>query len=129
LKTKFIPALRRKKFDIDKIWFQQDGATSHTAGDVIQWLYDTFGQNFISYRTENKWLPHSTDLIPLDFFLWGYLKERVYTPPPKTTNELKITIKQEMKKVTPEMCKNVISNFRRVDVIIYQNGRHIEHLL
>jgi hypothetical protein len=54
LKKKFIPALRRKSFDIDKIWFQQDGATPHTAGDVIQWLYDTFGQNFISYRTDNK---------------------------------------------------------------------------
>ena len=35
-------ALRRNSVNID-IWFQQAGASPHTAGDVIQWLSQTFG--------------------------------------------------------------------------------------
>ena len=35
LKKKFIPALRRKGFNINDVWFQQDGAMPHTARDVL----------------------------------------------------------------------------------------------
>jgi hypothetical protein len=27
-----------------------------------------------------KWPPHSPDLTPRDFFLWGYTKEEVFVP-------------------------------------------------
>jgi len=115
---------------MDRVWFQQDGATPHTAGDVNQWLNSTFGDRFISYRTANEWPPHSPALNPLDFFLWGHLKERVYTPSPQSTDEPKRAIKQEMGKITPETCRRVIDNFkRRLDVVIAKNGRHVEHML
>ncbi len=81
LKTKFMPALRRKcNNDIDVVWYQQDGATPHTARHVLAWLEKVFGEQFVSFRTEREWPPHSPDLSPLDFFLWGYLKYRVYSP-------------------------------------------------
>ena len=89
MKSKFLPALRRKVVNFDDVWFQQDGATPHTAGCVLQWLDNTFGDQYISYRTANVWPPHSPDLNPLDFFLWGYLKDRVYSPSPQTTEDLK----------------------------------------
>jgi hypothetical protein len=28
-----------------------------------------------------RWSPHSPDLTPLDFFLWGYVKDRVFMTP------------------------------------------------
>jgi hypothetical protein len=31
------------------------------------------------------WPPRSPDLTPCDFFLWGYVKDRVYIPPLPTT--------------------------------------------
>ena len=130
LKKKFVPALRRRQVNIEDVWFQQDGATPHTAGDVIEWLSQTFGERFISFRTEREWPPHSPDLNPLDFFLWGHLKERVYNPVPGNTNDLKAAIGREMRKISREVCRNVIDNFKqRLDVIISQNGRHIEHLM
>lgn len=43
------------------------------------------------------WPPRSSDLIPLDFFLWGYVKERVYV------NEL-TAIPKKRKRYTKEIC-------------------------
>ncbi|GBN66468.1 hypothetical protein AVEN_122480-1 [Araneus ventricosus] len=31
------------------------------------------------------WPPRSPDLTPCDFFLWGYVKDKVYVPPMPTT--------------------------------------------
>ena len=130
LKNKFVPALRREGIQIEETWFQQDGAAPHTAGHVLKWLRETFGNQLISLKTEQAWPPHSPDLSPLDFFLWGYLKEKVYTPKPTTVQELKTAICREMQKITPQLCASVITNFkRRLDVVISQNGRHIEQLL
>jgi len=58
LKKKFIPALKRRCVNIEDTWFQQDGATPHTSGAVIDWLSKTFERNFISFRNG-----HHTRLI------------------------------------------------------------------
>lgn len=130
LKRKFLPALRRKDIDLELAWFQQDGAGPHTAAAVMQWLEATFDTRFISFRSPNVWPPHSPDLSPLDFYLWGYLKDKVYTPAPETTDDLKKAIVREMRKITPETCRAVISNFRRrLELVVQQNGRHLEHVM
>lgn len=130
LKKKFLPALRRKGIDVDTIWFQQDGAAPHTAIDVITWLQQTFGRNLISLKTDCEWPPHSPDLSPLDFFLWGHLKDKVYKPTPTTTDELKAAIKREIRVISSETCTAVIRNFQqRLDVVISEKGRHLEHIL
>lgn len=77
LKRKLLPALQRKATNFSSVWYQQDGATPHTATRVLEWLDDTFSGRYLSHRTEKPWPPYSPDLNPLDFFLWGYLKDRV----------------------------------------------------
>ncbi|GFW44026.1 uncharacterized protein TNCV_997911 [Trichonephila clavipes] len=42
----FIPELNNH--DVQKLWFQQEGATCHTARDTIDLLKDTFGDRLIS---------------------------------------------------------------------------------
>ena len=54
--------------NIEDTWFQQDAATPHTAGAVIDWLSKTFGQNLILIQTAQERPPHLPDLNPLDFF-------------------------------------------------------------
>lgn len=84
----------------------------------------------ISLKTPMEGPPLSPDLSPLDFFLWGYLKDRVYEPAPKDINELKRAIKREMRKIQVDVCMSVIRNFReRVDLVVRQNGRHLEHIM
>ena len=128
-KTKFMPALRRKSDDLQTVWFQQDGAAPHTSFAVLDWLKETFGDRLISYRTDRVWPPHSPDLNPLDFFLWGFLKDKVYNPKPQTLDELKRNIKFHIRRVSAEVCDNVVNNFRkRLSLVVKRDGGHIEHL-
>ncbi|GFX15574.1 uncharacterized protein TNCV_3305031 [Trichonephila clavipes] len=72
----FIPELNNH--DVQELWFQQDGATCHTARATIDLLKDTLGDRLISRFGPVKWPPRSCDLTPLDYFLWGYVKSLVY---------------------------------------------------
>ncbi|GFX03948.1 uncharacterized protein TNCV_4678531 [Trichonephila clavipes] len=78
----FIPELNNH--DVQELWFQQDGATCHTARATIDLLIDTFGDRLISRLGPVNWPPRSCDLIPLDYFLWGYVKSLVYADKPQT---------------------------------------------
>ncbi|GFX96626.1 uncharacterized protein TNCV_244131 [Trichonephila clavipes] len=72
----FIPELNNH--DVQELWFQQDGATWHTARATIDLLKDTFGDRLISHFGPMNWPPRSCDLTPLDYFLWGYVKSLVF---------------------------------------------------
>ncbi|GBL97289.1 hypothetical protein AVEN_84982-1 [Araneus ventricosus] len=55
----------------------------------------------------------SPDLAACDFFLWGYLKAKVYTHKPKTLDELKDAIRLEIAAIPPAMVEKVMLNFRK----------------
>ncbi|GFU88522.1 transposase [Trichonephila clavipes] len=65
----FIPELNNH--DVQELWFQQDGATCHTARATIDLLKDTFGDRLISRFGPVNWPPRYCDLTPLDYFLCG----------------------------------------------------------
>ncbi|GFX03730.1 HTH_Tnp_Tc3_2 domain-containing protein [Trichonephila clavipes] len=65
----FIPELNNH--DVQELWFQQHGATCHTALATIDLLKDTFRDCLISRFGPVNWPPRSCDLTPLDYFLWG----------------------------------------------------------
>ncbi|GFW03478.1 uncharacterized protein TNCV_3019901 [Trichonephila clavipes] len=62
----FIPELNNH--DVQELWFQQDGATCHTARATIDLLKDTLGDRLISRFGPVNWPPRSCDLTPLDYF-------------------------------------------------------------
>lgn len=110
--------------DYKKYYFQQDGARPHTSNIVQEWLNDKFGRKFLS---KEKWPPRSPDLNPCDFFLWGYLKSRVYCPMPSNIEELKANIEREIRSIPTQMLKSTFENFRkRLDLVISAEGKHIE---
>ena len=110
--SKFWTALlRRVENRRSRQWFQQDGATPHTAKQTLEWIEEQFRGKVISVKTDNPWPQHSPDLSPPDFFLWGYLKDRVYSSKLRSIAELKQNIKSEIKKIDKETGKNVINNF------------------
>ena len=105
---KFWRALGQRRGVVrDLQWFQQDGATTHTANKSFVWLQQRFADRLISRRCDPEWLPHSPDLNFPDSYLWGYLKDRVYRNNPRTIPDLKAAITAE----TKEECKRVIQNF------------------
>ncbi|GFT65002.1 uncharacterized protein TNCV_3615041 [Trichonephila clavipes] len=62
----FIPELNNH--DVQELWFQQNGATCHTARATIDLLKDTFGDRLISRSGPVNWPPRSCELTPLDYF-------------------------------------------------------------
>ena len=52
--------------DIGSIWFQQDGATYHTAEATLDVLRPVFEDRIISRRPDVVWPLRSCDLTPLD---------------------------------------------------------------
>ena len=76
---------------------------------------------------KNRWPPRSPDLNPCDFYLWGYLKSRVYNPIPNNLDELKCNIERKIKKITQDELKRVFLNFEnRCDLVIETKGGHIK---
>jgi hypothetical protein len=52
------------------------------------------------------WPQRSPDITPLDFFLWGYVKDIVYKVPVTSLDELKVRIFATIETVTPQMLEN-----------------------
>ncbi|GFV19873.1 putative LOC100569746 [Trichonephila clavipes] len=88
----FIPELNNH--DVQELWFQQDGATCHTARATNDLLKDTFGDRLISHFGPVNWPPRSCDLTPLDYFLWGYVMSLVYADKPQMLDHLEDNIRR-----------------------------------
>ena len=65
-----------------------------------------------------------------DFFLWGYLKSKVYVRKPRTVDDLKVSIREEIATVPQEMLVNVIQNFEeRLRSCVWQGRRHLYDII
>ena len=72
----------------------------------------------------------SPDLTPCDFFLWGYVKDRVFVPLlPVSLNELKQRITTAVASVDEDMLRSVWTELDyRIDICRVTKDSHIEHL-
>lgn len=110
--------------------FQQDGATAHTARVSMSKLRDIFPGKLISKFGDIAWPPRSPDLTPCDFFLWGYLKSKVYCNNPRTISALQENIRREINAIPQALCSRVIANMRvRLQECVTRNGRHLEDII
>ncbi|GFV97324.1 transposable element Tc3 transposase [Trichonephila clavipes] len=124
----FIPKLNNH--DVQELWFQQDGATCHTARATIDLLKDTFGDRLISRFGPVNWPPRSCDLTPLDYFLWGYVKSMVYADKPQTLDHLEDNIRRVIADIRPQMLEKVIENWTsRLDYIRASRGSHMPEII
>lgn len=126
----FAPALQDFSGFNHRTWFQQDGATCHTSNDSIAAVREIFGQKLISKRGDINWPPRSPDLSPMDYFLWGYLKSKVYISNPGSIEELKENIRKEMQDIAPTIFRAVIENFRsRLQECKSKQGSHLHNVI
>ena len=106
---------------------QQDGARCHTS---------TYSLGYIRTRVPELlepefWPPHSPDLNPLDYCLWGYIESAIHKHRHVTDfEELKQEIKKAWKAIPQEVVNKSILVFRkRLRMCIEANGGHIEQFL
>ena len=74
------------------LWFQQDGATSHTTCETMDLLRNEFGEHLFSRFATENWPPRSCDITPLDYSPWGYVKSEVFRNKPATIDALEANI-------------------------------------
>ena len=113
-----------------EMWFQQDGATCHTARETINLLQETFEERIISRNGPVNWPPRSCDLTPLDYFLWGYVKSLVYADKPATLEHLEANIRRVITEIQPvvlqRVCENWTSRLRHVRA---SRGGHMPEII
>jgi len=90
-------------------------------------LVATFPNGWIGRDGPTPWPPRSPDITPLDFFLWRYVKDKVFsTPVPDITN-LKARITKAFATVTEDMLENTWREIHyRLDVLRATKGAHVE---
>lgn len=108
-------------------YFQQDGATAHTANATIEHLETYYGDRVIS---RGLWPPRSPDLTPLDYYLFGRIKNNIFKNRIHTIEELEARIIEEIQNITAAELEKVFENMkRRVNLCLEQGGGHFQHLL
>jgi hypothetical protein len=84
LRNTFVPYFLATGLSLQTQWFMQDGARLHTANVVLDILHDTFNLHVISnqfpdhFTCGQNWPPDSPDLNPHDYFVWGFLKQKIF---------------------------------------------------
>ncbi|GFS48385.1 uncharacterized protein TNCV_2297301 [Trichonephila clavipes] len=126
LRETVVPCLIQRG-QIANVTFMQDEATSHTANPVKAFLIQTFVEDrIVSRRCRYPWPPRSPDLAPADFWLWGYLKSRVYLSGPSSLSELKDAIRREVSSIHPDVLHSTVAGFvTRLECLLPCGGGHV----
>jgi hypothetical protein len=73
------------------------------------------------------WPPHSPDITLLDFFLWGYVKDKVYVTKVTGVEGLKTQIRDVVTTINRGMVAHTWEELEfRLDVLHATQGAHIE---
>jgi len=119
-----------EELDLVDVWFQQDGATCHTALETMAQLRAAFGEQFISRLGPVNWPPRSCDLTPLDYFLWGHVKAHVYRDKPVTIDALGANIEAFIREIPTDMLERVCQNWTlRMGHLKRSRGQHLHEII
>ena len=97
---------------------------SYFSNRTLEYLRHNFPwDRLILCQTSNPWPFYSQDLNPPDYFLRGYLKERVCENNPQTREDI---IRREIRWILQEMLNRVVDNFnvRVAAVLSYSSVVH-----
>lgn len=136
--TTYLDILRNLDDDLDDLpleelrtlRFQQDGAPAHNSRLARNFLNARYGNTWIGTYGEVQWPARSPDLTPLDFFLWGYLKNRVYESRYATVDDLKNSVRQILNTIPRIVLRNATRGvLRRSRLCLRENGVHFEQFI
>lgn len=114
----------------NQLFFQQDGAPAHNSRTVKEMLIQQFGENFIATHGPVPWPARSPDLTPLDYFLWGYVKNEIYKDTYNAIDDLKRSLENILNGINNIVMLNAVQSLkRRIQLCIENNGHHFEQLM
>lgn len=129
LEDKVVPLLsdRRNR----RQFYQQDGAPAHYANSVRCLLNVKLKNRWIGRGGPIHWPPRSPDLAVNDFWLWGYIRDKLYRDPrPRTLEALQERLTSLLDSVEVEMMRSSYRSFlRRCELCSENGGGHFEQFL
>ena len=96
---------------MDDIWIQQDGSIFHKANITIDLLRIVFENRIIRRNSNVNWPPWSRDFTPLDYFLWGTVKDKYHANHPETIEALKHEIEVAIHGIEAQTIESVLGNW------------------
>jgi hypothetical protein len=127
LQQRFIPAVQHWP-SFHRMIFMQDGAPPHWSVAVRNYLTATFPNRWMGRGSPSyPWPPYSPDLTPMDFFLWGFIKSRVFLTPIADKTELRLRIVQSFVDLPPDLVSRSITSYeRRLRLCAERKGESVE---
>lgn len=134
LRSELTPHMRQiiPRHQRNRIYFMHDGAPPHFGRQVRAYLDDMFGSRWIGRRpAPHIWPPRSPDLNPLDFYLWGALKAKVYRSGRaiRSAEHLREKIRSAFEEIARDhdVLAKVRNNLKaRLQACLRNGGRHVE---
>lgn len=116
LANDFFPAFSNLRNSSDLI-FMQDGAPPHWNQIVRDWLNQNLPHRWIGrggpHDTNIAWPPRSPDLTPMDFAVWGLIKNKVYVRNYENLTDLKASIAAAFQELTAEIISATLQNMKK----------------
>ena len=92
--------------------------------------YTILKDRIISHRTDVVWPPRSCDLIPLDYYLWGAVKDKCYGNKPEIIDALKDNISEAIGEIQLHTIDNVHKNWAdRVRYCMASRASHLNEII
>ena len=83
---------------------------------------------WIGRRGTIEYPAHSLDLTPINFFMWGYLKDKIYRTKPRTINALKLEIERQCRDIPIDLFRDVCESLgARYQRCLDNNGHQFKH--
>lgn len=115
---------------IRRLWFQHDGAPPHNSRIVRDYLNQEFKDRWIGRGGPVPWPARSPDLTKPDFFLWGFVHDRVYRTEVTTRANMQERIREAFHSIDHATLEAVNESFlKRIEECLAQQGRHFEQFL
>ena len=111
---------------MDDIWFQQDGATCHTANVTIDRLRTVLENRIFSRNSDVNWPSRSYELTPLNYFLWGAIKDKHQANHREKIEALKHEIEVAIHGIETQTIENALINW--VDRMRYCKASRVSPL-
>ena len=111
-----------------RLWWAHDGAPAHKLIMAKELLIEMFQDHVVIPHHDPEWPARSPDLTPCDFFLWGYMKGKVFSTPPATIEELRERIVREfdLLKRRPAMVRSAVRLMEScVNLCIERQEQHV----
>lgn len=111
------------------VYYQQDGAPAHRDRRCTRFLNNFKPNCWIGNNGPINWPARSPDITPMDFSIWGFIKDQVYLTTPRNKDDLILKIREACNKITPTMLRRIQKKIiKRAQTCLQNNGGHFEHL-